>query len=39
MSGLSVDIALDLPGFRLAVSQHFAPTGLTAVFGPSASGK
>ena len=39
MSGLAVDITLDLPGFRLAVSQGFAPSGLTAVFGPSGSGK
>ncbi|MDT8327288.1 MAG: molybdenum ABC transporter ATP-binding protein [Roseovarius sp.] len=39
MSGLFVDITLDLPGFHLAVTQGFAPSGLTAVFGPSGSGK
>jgi len=39
MSGLELDIGLDLPGFRLAVTQGFAATGLTAVFGPSGSGK
>ncbi len=39
MTGLSVDITLDLPGFRLAVAHDFASRGLTAVFGPSGSGK
>jgi molybdate transport system ATP-binding protein len=39
MAGLSVDIALDYPGFALALSHDFPARGLTAVFGPSGCGK
>ncbi len=39
MAVLSLDIALQLPAFRLRVEHVFAPAGLTAIFGPSGSGK
>ena len=39
MTGLSVDIRLDYPGFRLELAHDFAANGLTAVFGPSGCGK
>ena len=39
MSTLSLDVALDRPGFALRVGVELALAGITAVFGPSGSGK
>ena len=39
MSTLSLDVALDRPGFALRVAVDLALTGITALFGPSGSGK
>lgn len=36
---LEIDIALRFSNFDLAVSHHFAPRGITAIFGRSGSGK
>jgi molybdate transport system ATP-binding protein len=39
MSTLSLDVALDRPGFSLRVAVELALAGITALFGPSGSGK
>src|SRR6185503_20919904 len=39
MSTLSLDVALDRPGFALRVGVELTLAGITAVFGPSGSGK
>ena len=39
MSTLSLNVALERPGFALQVSHDFALTGITALFGPSGAGK
>lgn len=39
MSSLSLNVALDRPGFDLLVALDLALSGITAVFGPSGSGK
>jgi molybdate transport system ATP-binding protein len=39
MSTLSLNVALDRPGFALRVAAELALTGITALFGPSGSGK
>jgi molybdate transport system ATP-binding protein len=39
MSTLSLNVALDRPGFELRVELELALSGITAVFGPSGSGK
>jgi molybdate transport system ATP-binding protein len=39
MSTLSVNVALERPGFALQVGHDLALTGITALFGPSGSGK
>jgi molybdate transport system ATP-binding protein len=39
MSTLSLDVALDRPGFALRVAADLELTGITALFGPSGSGK
>jgi molybdate transport system ATP-binding protein len=39
MSTLSLDVALDRPGFALRVAVDLTLTGITALFGPSGSGK
>ena len=39
MSSLSLNVALDRPGFGLRVALDLNLTGITAVFGPSGSGK
>jgi len=39
MSTLSLDVALDRPGFALRVALDLTLTGITALFGPSGSGK
>jgi molybdate transport system ATP-binding protein len=39
MSSLSLNIALERPGFTLRVDQLLELTGITALFGPSGSGK
>jgi molybdate transport system ATP-binding protein len=39
MSTLSLNIALERPGFSLRVDQRFELAGITALFGPSGSGK
>jgi molybdate transport system ATP-binding protein len=39
MSTLSLNVALDRPGFALRVDLELALSGITAVFGPSGSGK
>ena len=39
MGTLSLNVALDRPGFSLRVATELALTGITAVFGPSGSGK
>jgi molybdate transport system ATP-binding protein len=39
MSSLSLNVALDRPGFDLRVALELNLTGITAVFGPSGSGK
>ncbi len=39
MSTLSLNVALDRPGFELRTAIDLALSGITAVFGPSGSGK
>jgi molybdate transport system ATP-binding protein len=39
MSTLSLNVALDRPGFALRVGVDLELTGITALFGPSGSGK
>jgi molybdate transport system ATP-binding protein len=39
MSTLSLNVALDRPGFELRVALDLALSGITALFGPSGSGK
>ena len=39
MSTLSLNVALERPGFALRVDQPLELTGITALFGPSGSGK
>src|SRR5262245_46777060 len=39
MSTLSLNVALDRPGFTLRVDVKLALAGITALFGPSGSGK
>ena len=39
MTTLSLDIALELGEFRLAVAEELTLSGVTALFGPSGSGK
>lgn len=39
MSGLDIDIALNVAGFSLQARHRFAARGVTAIFGPSGSGK
>jgi molybdate transport system ATP-binding protein len=39
MSTLSLDVALDRPGFALHVAIDLTLAGITALFGPSGSGK
>ena len=39
MSTLSLDVALDRPGFALRVAVDLTLAGITALFGPSGSGK
>jgi len=39
MSTLSLNVALDRPGFALRVAAELALEGITALFGPSGSGK
>ena len=39
MSTLSLNVALDRPGFVLRVGMDLELTGITALFGPSGSGK
>jgi molybdate transport system ATP-binding protein len=39
MSTLSLDVALDRPGFGLRVALELELAGITALFGPSGSGK
>jgi molybdate transport system ATP-binding protein len=39
MSTLSLNVALDRPGFALRVAGELALAGITALFGPSGSGK
>jgi molybdate transport system ATP-binding protein len=39
MSTLSLNVALDRPGFALRVAVDVALAGITALFGPSGSGK
>ncbi len=39
MSTLSLNVALDRPGFALRVAADLELTGITALFGPSGSGK
>ena len=39
MSTLSLNVALDRPGFALRVAVELALAGITALFGPSGSGK
>jgi molybdate transport system ATP-binding protein len=36
---LKVDVALSFPDFNLSITQDFAASGLTAIFGRSGSGK
>src|ERR1700741_1368565 len=39
MSTLSLNVALERPGFALRVHHDFQLAGITALFGPSGSGK
>jgi molybdate transport system ATP-binding protein len=39
MSTLSLNVALDRPGFGMQVDHDLALTGITALFGPSGAGK
>src|SRR6056297_1602146 len=39
MTGLSVDVRMDYPGFALEVATEFPARGITALFGPSGCGK
>jgi molybdate transport system ATP-binding protein len=39
MAILKLDVTLERPSFRLAVTQNLTLDGITAVFGPSGSGK
>ena len=39
MGTLSLNVALDRPGFELRIALELALSGITAVFGPSGSGK
>src|SRR5688572_5014988 len=39
MSTLSLNVALDRPGFALRVAAELTLAGITALFGPSGSGK